>query len=94
MKSIKVAVHVQRYAEVETSQKLELIEGLKNLVEQDRKNKIEEMKAHLAQLENGNFPLAQKPTSKPEVKNEPQDTIAEEPMAEAEATQEEAFDNL
>lgn len=94
MPKINVKAHLGRYTDVDASQLLELIEGLKELVEADRQRKIIEMEDHIAKLKNGEFPAAQKPA--PKTKAEPvQQSIIEEPAQQPEeATQEEALDNL
>lgn len=93
MTKINVKAHLKRYVDVETTQKLELIEGLKMLIEDDRQKKIIEMRDHLQQLESGTFPITQKPIQKPEAESDQQDTV-EEPTNQTEATQEEALSNL
>jgi hypothetical protein len=101
MKKIKVASHAKRYADVETSDKLELIEALKALVENDRKAEIETMEDRLKKLKSGQFPVREKPaaTEVSNVEFEPEsnqqvELIVEEPTNQTETTQEEALDNL
>ena len=99
MKRINVNAHAKRYVDVETSDKLGLIEALQGLIENDRKAKIEEMRDHLQKLENGQFPIKEKPSQAPAAKTETEpdqqsEPIVEEPTNQTEATQEEALNNL
>lgn len=99
MKKINVSAHANRYVDVETTDKIELIEALKELVENDRKAKIIEMEEHIQKLKSGQFPLKEKPADKQQLEiptqNEPvpENTI-EEPTDQTETTQEEALSNL
>lgn len=56
MKSINVQAHLKRYEGVDINDKLALIEALKKMIEQDRVDMVESMKAKLAQLEKGEIP--------------------------------------
>lgn len=98
MTKINVAAHAKRYVDVDTADKLALIEELKALVENDRVNKIKETEEYLQRLKNGEFPMPAA-SAKKQVAPETESTVMEaefEPEATPvpAITAEEDFSNL
>jgi hypothetical protein len=84
MKNINVQAHVKRYEGVDINDKVRLIKALNEAVENDRKQLVEDMKAKLAQLENGEIPAPpptndlDKPKRTRKKKNQPEEEQQQE----------------
>lgn len=88
-KRINVQAHLKRYVETHVDDKLALIKGLQDLVENDRKALIEKMTAHIESLKNGEFPepLPKKAPRVPGQKHSQAAVSANEVAAETPAVQ-------
>ncbi len=97
MTKIKVQLHAKKYEDVDTADKIALIEELKKMVEADRLKAIQKAKADLAKLESGIFPIQEEVVNKSEPKSEPapsNEIANEEPVTEPEPAQEEEISGL